>query len=141
MESGLTVSPSGEERRVLVVDDDPDFAGSIDDILKPHGYRSAVAFGARDSGFSGVFRSLYIDAIGGAGGGAQETGYTFLQAVFVALQHVHAAKAFLELCAFQRAVAVGIVLDDGGLKHLLQGDSHSLGYGADVFDHGHARSL
>ena len=57
MESGLTVlsqslgtnSRTREERRVLVVDDDPDFAGSIDDILKSHGYRSAVASGAREA--------------------------------------------------------------------------------------------
>jgi len=49
MESELTVSESGEERRVLVVDDDPDFAESIDDILKSHGYRPAVASGAREA--------------------------------------------------------------------------------------------
>src|SRR5271155_1765476 len=97
---------------------------------------AGVALGARNSGFSGVFRGLYIDAIGGAGSGAEETRYTFLQAVFVALQDVHAAKAFLKLCAFQRTRTVGIVLDDGGLKHLLAGDDHSLGDGADVFDHG-----
>ena len=49
MESGLTVSQTREERRVLVVDDDPDFAGSIADILKSHGYCSAVASGAQEA--------------------------------------------------------------------------------------------
>src|SRR6266404_6862057 len=99
---------------------------------------AGVAFGARDSFFGGVFRSFYVDAIRGTGGGAEETGYTLFQSVFVALQNVHAAKAFLKLCAFQRAGTVGIVLDDGWLKHLLQGDGHPLGDGADVFEHGHA---
>jgi len=50
---------------------------------------------------------------------------------------VHATKAFLKHCAFRGAGAVGIVLDDRGLKHLLQGDGHSLGYGSDVLDYGH----
>ncbi len=50
---------------------------------------------------------------------------------------VHAAKALLKHCAFRLAGTVGIVLDNRGLKHLLQGDGHSLGYGSDVFDHGH----
>src|ERR1700704_5744884 len=98
----------------------------------------SVAFGARNPFFSGVFRGFYVDAIRGAGGGAEETSYTLFQSVFVALQDVHAAKAFLKFCAFQRAGTVRIVLDDGGLKHLLQGDGHPLGDGADVFEHGHA---
>src|SRR5208282_4576330 len=98
---------------------------------------AGVALGAGDSGFSGVFRGFYIAAIGRARGGAEETGYTFFQAVFVALQDVHAAIAFLKLCTFQGAGTVGIIFDDGGLKHLLQGDTHSLGYRSDVFDHGH----
>jgi hypothetical protein len=102
---------------------------------------TSVTFGARDSGFGGVFRSLYIDAIRGTGGGAEETGYTFFQSVFVALQDVHAAESLLNLCAFQGAGTVGIILDDRWLKHLLQGDRHSLGDGSDVSDHGHASLL
>ena len=98
----------------------------------------SVAFGARNPFFSGVFRGFYVDAIRGTGGGAEEAGYTLFQSVFVALQDVHAAKAFLKFCAFQRAGTVGIIFDDGRLKHLLQGNGHSLGYGADVFEHGHA---
>ena len=79
---------------------------------------AGVAFGARNPGLSGVFRGFYVDAVRGAGGGTEETGYTLFQPVFVALQDVHAAKAFLKLCAFQRAGTVGIVLNDGRLKHL-----------------------
>ena len=101
----------------------------------------SVAFGARNPFFSGVFRGFYVDAVRGTGGGAEETGYTLFQSIFVALQDVHAAKTFLKFCAFQRAGTVGIVLDDGWLKHLLQGDGHPLRYGADVFEHGHASSV
>ena len=49
MESGLTISHTGEDRRVLVVDDDRDFAESINDILASHGYRSAAASSAREA--------------------------------------------------------------------------------------------
>src|SRR4029077_6547601 len=64
---------------------------------------AGVAFGARNPFRRGVFRGFYVDAIRGASGGAEETGYTFFQAVFIALQDVHTAKALLKLCAFQRA--------------------------------------
>jgi hypothetical protein len=50
---------------------------------------------------------------------------------------VHAAKALLKHGAFRGAGTVGIILDDGWLKHLPQGDGHSLGYGSDVLNHGH----
>ena len=102
---------------------------------------AGVAFGARNPFLRSILRGFYVDAIRGTSGGAEETSYTFLQSIFIALQDVHAAKAFLKFCAFQRAGTVGIVLDDGGLKHLLQGDGHPLGYGADVFDHGHFISI
>src|SRR5208337_588060 len=101
----------------------------------------SVAFGARNPFLGGVFRGFYVDAIGGAGGGTEETGHTLFQSVFVTLQHMHAAKAFLKLRAFQGAGPVGIVLDDGGLKHLLEGDGHPLSDGSDVFDHGHVLTL
>ena len=97
-----------------------------------------VALGAADAVFGGVICSLDVDAIRGTIGGAEEAGHAFFQAVFVALQDVHAAKTFLKFRAFQGAVAVGIVFDDRWLKHLLQSDGHSLSYGSDVFDHGHA---
>src|SRR5271163_177901 len=54
---------------------------------------------------------------------------------------MHAAKALLKHRAFRGAGAVGIILDDRGLKHLLQGDRHSLSDGADVLDHRHAPAI
>src|SRR6202521_6312627 len=99
---------------------------------------AGVAFSARNPFLRSVLRGLYVDAIRGASGSAEEAGYTFFQSAFIPLQDVHAAKALLKFCAFQRAGTVGIVLDDGRLKHLLQGDGRSLGDGSDVFDHGHA---
>src|SRR5260370_3220656 len=74
---------------------------------------ASVALSAGDSGFSGVFRGFYVDAISGTGGGAEKTRHTFFQAGFVALQDVHAAKTFLVTCAFQRARVGVISLDDG----------------------------
>ena len=57
MNRGLTVrsqslgrrAPRVEERRVLVVDDDRDFAEGVNDILASHGYRSATASSAREA--------------------------------------------------------------------------------------------
>ena len=79
------------------------------------------ALAARDTGLVGVFGSFDIDAVGGAGRGAQETGHALLQAVLVALQHVDAAKALLELGRL-----VGIILRHGGRHHLLKCDAHPL---------------
>ena len=45
----------------------------------------------------GILRGFDVNAIGRAGRGAQEAGHALFQAVFVALQHVHAAIALLEL--------------------------------------------
>ena len=49
MEDSVTVPQRREGRRVLVVDDDSDFAQSMDDILKAHGYSCAVAPGPREA--------------------------------------------------------------------------------------------
>ena len=70
----------------------------------------------------GVLGGLDIDAIGRAGGRAQEAGDALFQAVFVALQDVDAAKALLELGRL-----VGIVVGHRGRHHLLEGDAHSFG--------------
>jgi len=51
-----------------------------------------VALGAGNALLGGVFGGLDIDAVRGAGGGAEETGDAFFQSVFVALQDVHARK-------------------------------------------------
>ena len=85
----------------------------------------------------GVLGGLDVDAVGGTGGGAQETSYTLFETIFIALQDVLAAEAFLELGTFQRAGAVGIVLDDGRLEHFFQGDGHPLRDRAYVFDDRH----
>ena len=96
-----------------------------------------VALGTRDPVLFGVFGGFDIDAVRGAGGGAEETGYTLFQSIFIALQNVHATVALLELRSLERSRTVGIVLHDRRLEHFLQGDGHALGNGADVLDHGH----
>ena len=75
-----------------------------------------VALGRGDALLFGVFGGLDVDAVGGAGGGAEEAGDTLFQAVLVALQLVLAAEALLELGAAHGARAVGVVLDLGGLE-------------------------
>ena len=100
-----------------------------------------VALGGGDANFLGVLRGLDIDAVGGAGGGAQEAGYAFFQAVFVALQNVRAAIALLEDRSAQGALAVGIVLHLRGLKHLPEGDAHALDDAGDVAHDRHEASI
>ena len=100
-----------------------------------------VTLGAGDTLFGGVFGGLDVDAIGGAGSGAEETGDTLFQAVFVALEDVHAAETLLEFGAFERSGAVGVVLDDTRLEHFLAGDNHALGDGGGIFDDRHVLSI
>ena len=100
-----------------------------------------VAFGGGDAGGLGVLRGLDVDAVRGAGGGAEEAGDALFQAVFVALELVLAAEALLELGAAHGAFAIGVVLDFGRLKHLAEGDAHSLGDGGGVFDDRHTGSI
>src|ERR1700722_2174989 len=50
------------------------------------GVDASVSFGAAYAFFGGVFGGFNVDTIRGAGGGAEETGDTFFQAVFVALE-------------------------------------------------------
>jgi len=56
--------------------------------------------------------------------------YTFFQAIFVALQDVHAANRSWNFAPF-KGPGPSDILDNGWLKHLLQGDGHSLGDGSD----------
>ena len=58
-----------------------------------------VALAAADAHLIGVFGGFDIDAVGRAGRRAQETGDALLQAVLVALQHVDAAIALLQVSA------------------------------------------
>src|SRR6266849_1370215 len=80
----------------------------------------------------GIVGGLDVDAVRRARRRAQEAGYTFLQPVLVALQDVSAAKASLNARPAQRPLSVGIILHDGGLKHLHEGDAHALGNRGDV---------
>ena len=97
----------------------------------------SVAFRTRNSFFFCIFCRFDIDAIRRARRCTEETGNTLFQAVFVALQDMHAAKTLLKHCPLRRSGTVGIIFDDGRLKHFPQGDAHSLGNRSDVLDHGH----
>ena len=81
-----------------------------------------VALAAADAHLLRVLRGFNVNAVRRARRGAQKTRHALLHAVGVALQHVHAAVAFLE---FGRRV--GIVLGHRGRHHLLEGDPHALG--------------
>jgi hypothetical protein len=96
-----------------------------------------VALGAAYAVFGGVVGRFDVDAIRGAVGGAEEAGYAFFQAVFVALQDVSATEAGFEARSFERTFAVGIIFNRGGLEHLQEGDAHALGDGGDVFQNRH----
>ena len=96
-----------------------------------------IALGAADPILGRVLRRLDIDAIRGAGGGAQEASHTLFQAMLVALEHVHSPIALLKHRALQRPRTVGVVLDDGGLKHLPEGDAHAFGDRRNVLEDGH----
>ena len=100
-----------------------------------------VALGGRDAVLGGVLVGLDVDAVGGTGGGTEETGHALFQAVLVALQDVGAAIALLKLCAAQRARAVGVVLHLGGLEHFTEGDAHALGDAGDVTHDRHGSSI
>ena len=100
-----------------------------------------IALGGGDTDFFGVLGGLDVDAVGWAGGGAEEACDAFLETVLIALELVFAAKALLEDGAAHGTFAVGIVLDFGGLKHLLEGDAHAFGDGCGVFDDRHNPSI
>src|ERR1700680_2022731 len=107
-------------------------AAVVVDVIDP-----GVALGPADPVLLGVLRSLDVDAIRGARRGAEKTGYAFLQAILVALQHMHTAVALLKHGALQRTGTVGIVFHDRGLEHLPEGDAHAFGDGRDVLKDWH----
>jgi hypothetical protein len=86
-----------------------------------------VAFGATDAVLFRVFGRLNVNAVRGARSRTQETGHALLQAVFVTLQLVQSAEAFLKNRALIGQLLVGIILNDGRRKHLPQGYGHSFG--------------
>jgi len=96
-----------------------------------------VTFGAADAVFGGIVGGFDVDAIRRAVGRAEEAGYAFFEAVFVALQDVSATEAGFEARAAQRTFAIGIIFHGGGLEHLHEGDAHAFGDGGDVFQNRH----
>jgi hypothetical protein len=100
-----------------------------------------VTLGAGDALLFGVLRGLDVDAVRGAGSGAEKTGDTLFEAVFVALELVLTAEALLKLGSAHGTFAVGVVLDFGRLEDLHQRDAHSFGNGCGVADDRHALSI
>jgi hypothetical protein len=100
-----------------------------------------VALGRGDAKGLGVLGGLYINAVGGAGGGAEEAGHAFFQSVFVALQDMGAAIALLEDRTAQRAFAIGVIFHLCGREDLPKGDAHSLGDAGDVARNRHEASI
>src|SRR3981081_1767346 len=98
-----------------------------------------VPLGAADPVLGGVIGGFNVDAVGWARRGAKEAGHALLQPILVALKHVGAAKAGFDASPAKRPLAVGIVLDGGGLEHLHEGDAHPLGDGSDVLKNRHAQ--
>src|SRR5581483_4680916 len=100
-----------------------------------------VALGRADALLGRVFCGLDVDAVGGAGGRAQEAGDAFLEAVLIALQLMLAAVAFLEDSSPQRPLAIGIVLDLGGGEALAKRDAHPFGDTSRVTQNRHSLSI
>ena len=77
-----------------------------------------IPLATADTKLVGVLFRLNVNALGRAGGSAEEASNALLQAVFVALQHVSTAIALLEFGG-----RLGVVLRDGRRHHLLKGDA------------------
>src|SRR6516165_12114894 len=96
-----------------------------------------VALGTTDPiGFS-ILSGFNVNAVRWTRRRAQEACHTLLQAVLVALEHVHAAKALLKHGSAVRPGPVGIVLNLRWLEHLPEGDAHAFGDRSDVFHDSH----
>ena len=94
-----------------------------------------IALGAANAILGGVLGGLDVNAVGRAVGRTQETGHTFFQAIFVALQHVRAAVTALNASSSQGPFAIRIIFYDRRLEHLREGDAHALGNRRDIFQH------
>jgi len=79
-----------------------------------------VTLARRDALFFGVLRSFNVNAIGGAGRGAQKTADAFFQTHFVAMQDVNAAIARLEING-----RGGIILGHRFFKHGFERDGEA----------------
>src|SRR6185437_8626880 len=91
-----------------------------------------VTLRGADALLLGVLGGLDIDAVRRARCRAQEACNALLQAVFIALELMLAAEAFLEDRAAQRSLAVGIVFHLGRLEPLTERDAHSLRDGSRI---------
>ena len=96
-----------------------------------------VALSAAYALLGSIFGSLNVDAVRRAICRAQETGHALLQTVFVALQHVHAAKTLLKHSTAQGAGAIRVIFHLRGLEHLPKRDTHALGNSGYVFEDRH----
>ena len=84
-------------------------------------YVFRVAFSRRDALRLGILRSLDVDAIRGARGGAQKAAYALFEPVFVALQDVNASIARLD-----RRCRLGEVLRRSFAEHRAQSYAEAL---------------
>src|SRR5258708_1855998 len=102
---------------------------------------AGVALGAADAILGSVIRGFNVDAVGRARRGAKEAGHTLLQSIFVALEHVGPTETGLDARPAKRTLAIGVVLDGGGLEHLHEGDAHAFGDGSDILKNRHAQPV
>src|SRR6185437_6711002 len=100
-----------------------------------------VTLGGADALLLGVLSGLDVDAVRGAGRGAEETGDALLQAVFIALKLMLAAEALLKDGATHRSLAVRVILNLGRLKALTERDAHSLRDGSRITQNRHNSSI
>ena len=100
-----------------------------------------VPLSAADALFFSIVRRFNINAVGRARRRAQKTGYALFKAVFVALQLVQSAETFLKNRALIGQLLVGIVLNNGGSKHLPKGDRHSFGNAENISENRHGTSI
>jgi hypothetical protein len=100
-----------------------------------------VSLSAADAVLFSVLGSLNINAVRRAGGGAKKAGHALFQAVFIALQLMQSAEALLKYRALIGELLVGIVLNDGGSKHLTEGNGHALGNAGQIAKDRHKPSI
>ena len=100
-----------------------------------------VPLGAADALFFSIVRRFNINAVRRTYRCTQETSYAFFQAIFIALQLVQSAETFLKNRALIGQLLVGIVLNNGGGKHLPKGDRHSFGNAENISEDRHSNSI
>src|SRR5579864_540052 len=96
-----------------------------------------VTLCAADAVLRSVLGGFDINTVRRTSCGAEEASDALLQAVFVALQNVRAPETGFNAGTAQRALPIGIVLDDRGPEHLRKGDAHALGDRGNVLQNRH----